>query len=73
MPEASGTGTELAGYYTDEVHMLDFSAWYQLTDSLKGYLKVDNITDEQVIVSRRPFGARPGKPQQTIIGIKYEL
>jgi hypothetical protein len=31
----------------------------------------DNLTDETVIVSRRPFGARPGKPRQATMGIKF--
>ncbi|WP_448554993.1 TonB-dependent receptor family protein [Thalassotalea montiporae] len=72
-PEAAGTGTELEGLMTDEIQQWDFSAWYQVTDALRTYVKVDNLTDEEVIVSRRPFGARPGKPQQASIGIKYSF
>lgn len=73
MSEAAGTNTELEGLFSDELTQLDFSYWYQLNDSLKVYGKIDNITDEQVIVSRRPFGARPGKPRQAIIGVKYSF
>ncbi len=73
MSEAAGTNTELEGLFSDELTQLDFSSWYQLNDSLKVYGKIDNITDEQVIVSRRPFGARPGKPRQAIIGVKYSF
>ena len=73
MHEAAGASTELAGYKTEALQQIDFSAWYQLAPSLKTYLKVDNVTDESVIVSRRPFGARPGKPRQAMIGIKYSF
>lgn len=73
MSEAAGTNTELEGLMTDELMQIDLSSWYQINDSLKVYGKIDNITDEQVIVSRRPFGARPGKPMQAIIGVKYSF
>lgn len=73
MSEAAGSNTELEGLVTDELLQVDFSAWYQVYDQLKLYGKIDNITDEEVIVSRRPFGARPGKPRQAIIGVKYSF
>ncbi|OUR60929.1 membrane receptor protein [Colwellia sp. 39_35_sub15_T18] len=71
MLEAAGTATELAGYYTDDIGQVDFSSWYQVNDAIRIYGKVDNLTDDTVIVSRRPFGARSGKPRQVIVGIKY--
>lgn len=71
MLEAAGTATELEGYKTDNVQQIDFSSWYQLSDSIKLYGKIDNLTDDAVIVSRRPFGARSSKPRQAIVGIKY--
>jgi len=73
MQEAAGINTELAGYSTEEIQQIDFSAHYQFNSSFKGYFKVDNMTDESAIVSRRPFGARPGKPRQASIGIKYNF
>jgi Fe(3+) dicitrate transport protein len=73
MSEAAGSNTELEGLMTDELLQVDFSAWYQIYDQLKLYGKIDNITDEEVIVSRRPFGARPGKPRQAIVGVKYSF
>ena len=73
MSEAAGSNTELEGLMTDELLQVDLSSWYQVNDQLKLYGKVDNITGEEVIVSRRPFGARPGKPTQVIIGAKYSF
>ncbi len=73
MLEAAGTATELEGYYTEDIQQIDLSSWYQLNDSLKLYGKIDNLTDDAVIVSRRPFGARSSKPRQAIVGIKYSF
>jgi len=73
MQEAAGDNTELAGLWTDEVQQLDFSSWYRFSTNFKVYLKVDNLTDETVIVSRRPFGARSGKTRQTSIGVKLSF
>ncbi|GAW96624.1 TonB-dependent receptor family protein [Colwellia sp. MT2012] len=73
MSEAAGSNTELEGLMTDELVQVDFSAWYQLNNQIKLYGKIDNITDEEVVVSRRPFGARPGKPRQVIVGVKYSF
>jgi Fe(3+) dicitrate transport protein len=71
MLEASGLSTELAGVRTSSLSQFDLSAHYQVNQELRLYAKVDNLTDEVEIVSRRPFGARPGKPQQVIVGMKY--
>ncbi|MDP7592486.1 MAG: TonB-dependent receptor [Litorilituus sp.] len=78
MLEASGVKTEsvslpLEGYQTKAHTIVDFSASYYLGDWGKVYLKADNILDEQQIVSRRPYGARPGKPQQLFIGYQYSF
>ena len=73
MSEAAGSRTDLEGYWTDQQQQIDFSAWYQLTSILRIYGKIDNLTNKQVVVSRRPLGARPGKPQQMIVGIKFKF
>lgn len=71
MSEASGTGVELEGVMTSDISQIDLAGWYQINDALRIYTKLDNLTDEANIVSRRPFGARPGKPRQFILGAKY--
>ena len=71
MSEAAGTGVELAGVVTSDISQIDLGAWYQINAALRIYAKVDNLTDEANIVSRRPFGARPNKPRQFILGAKY--
>lgn len=73
MSEAAGTGIDLEGVSTAALHQIDVAAWYQVTPALRAYAKLDNATDEAEIVSRRPFGARPGKPRQLSIGAKYQF
>lgn len=73
MPEAAGQGVTLSGVKTDDYTVVDLSASYDLAQYGSVYLKVDNLTDEQAIVSRRPYGARPSKPQQLFVGYKYQF
>ncbi|TQV87091.1 TonB-dependent receptor family protein [Aliikangiella coralliicola] len=71
MFEAAGTDVALSGVSTDSLMVVDFSAAYDFTKFGSLYLKVDNLSDETKIISRRPFGARPSKPRQVFLGYKY--
>jgi len=73
MREQAGQGALQTGTYTDRYAMLDATAFYQLLEHFRLYLKGDNLTNNQPIVSRRPFGARPNKPLLVQIGVKWEL
>ena len=73
MKEASGTGVSYAGTSTEALTVVDLSASYDLEDYGSVYLKADNIFDEVKIVSHRPYGARPSKPQQLFVGYKYHF
>jgi Fe(3+) dicitrate transport protein len=56
-------------YETDSYWIVDFVTHYQVTDAAQVYIKVDNIFDEEKIVSRSPAGARPNKPRTASIGL----
>lgn len=73
MLEASGEGVTLSGAVTESYWVVDLSASYELNDYGVVYVKVDNLLDEQEIVSRRPYGARPSKPQQLYVGYQYSF
>ncbi|MBD1583613.1 TonB-dependent receptor family protein [Pseudoalteromonas sp. S16_S37] len=84
MPEAAGvswtnadTGKEtkipLAGKKVPSNMVVDLSASYDLGNYGRIYAKVDNLLDETEVVSRRPYGARPGKPRQFSLGYKYQF
>lgn len=73
MMEASGEAVTLAGAATESYSILDISASYDLGKLGSVYLKIDNILDDQEIISRRPYGARPSKPQQAYFGYQYSF
>ncbi|MDP5209856.1 TonB-dependent receptor domain-containing protein [Microbulbifer sp. 2205BS26-8] len=57
--------------YTESLWVVDAAAHYDFSADLTGYLKVDNLFDEQVIISRSPEGARANRPRAATVGIKY--
>jgi len=57
---------EVDAYWT-----LNASGFYQFSKRLEGSLKINNVTNEQYIVSLRPFGARPGAPFFAMAGLTY--
>jgi Fe(3+) dicitrate transport protein len=73
MLEASGDGEVLSGEVTQSYWIMDLSASYDFDDYGILYIKVDNLMDEQEIISRRPYGARPSKPQQFQVGYQYSF
>jgi Fe(3+) dicitrate transport protein len=58
-------GERLAPLFT-----LDFAAHARLASWAELYATCSNVLDEQVIVSRRPYGARPNPPRMFAIGYK---
>lgn len=52
--------------------LLTFDASLEVrpTDFLDVYLNVRNLFDEQVVVSHRPFGARPNAPRWVQVGLR---
>jgi Fe(3+) dicitrate transport protein len=73
--EAGETGTDgpLAGVEVPSYSVLDLNGQYRFDDRHSAYFKVDNLTDEVYLTSRRPFGARPGKPRTLLLGYKYSF
>ncbi len=56
---------------TEEVFVVDYISRYAYNDSATLYLKVENVFDEQAIVSRQPDGARPNKPRTALVGVEW--
>lgn len=59
--------------YTDSVFVVDFISRYPLSNQATVFVKVDNLFDQQRIVSRTPHGARPNKPQTVSLGLEYSF
>jgi Fe(3+) dicitrate transport protein len=70
MRETAGQGDVPEGGATDAFVVFDATALLHLTPELSIYGKVENLLDNEYIVSRRPFGARPGRPRFIYGGVK---
>ena len=73
MREVPGKGGYPDGESTDAYTLFDVSMAYDVTEDLSVKFMVENIADKEVIVSRRPFGARPNMPRQFKLGLSYAL
>lgn len=71
MRESAGSGTVPDSEKIPDQFTLDLATNYQFTDKLKMQFKIDNVSDEANLVSRRPFGARPNKPRTVELGMQY--
>ncbi|MEH6558486.1 MAG: TonB-dependent receptor [Oceanicoccus sp.] len=58
---------------TEDLLVFDLSASYPINSMARVYGKVDNLFDEQEIVSRKPDGARSNKPRTVYVGIKLDF
>jgi len=70
MRTVAGRGTPLPSEATESAWVFDLSASYTLTAGTDIFARVENLFDEHYIASRRPAGARPGRPRATFIGIR---
>ena len=53
--------------------VLDAAAHYEFTPQSRLYGRLDNALNTEYIASRRPFGARPGRPLQVMLGYKHSF
>ncbi|GAA5314941.1 MAG: TonB-dependent receptor [Candidatus Pelagadaptatus aseana] len=58
---------------TDSLFVVDFISRYTLNSDATVFLKVENLLDQQEIVSRTPDGARPNKARTASVGINYKF
>ncbi len=58
---------------TDSYFIADVSAFYRMNSKVKLFAGVQNLLDEEYVVSRQPHGARGGLPQFLYAGIEMEM
>ena len=58
---------------TDDSLTLDFSANYQLSDQINLFGRVENLSSEEDILGRHPYGARPNKARTVALGIRISF
>lgn len=71
MREEAGQGSINNTLHTNSLMSYDIATNYYINPSWSVQFKVDNVTDEREVVSRRPFGARPNAPRTVIGTLKY--
>ncbi len=73
MREIAGQGEPAPGEATDASFLVDASVSVKPLSFLTLYVNGRNLTNQAVIVSRRPFGARPGAPLSIQGGAKVDF
>lgn len=56
---------------SEDLFVVDFISRFNVSPGAVAYLKVENLFDEQAIVSRQPDGARPNKPRTASVGVEW--
>lgn len=69
----AGTGTIPVAESTDARLIVDASGELSLSPNVRGFVSVQNVTDDVYVAARRPAGVRPGLPRRLYGGLKLEL
>lgn len=56
---------------SEDLWVVDVISRYALNEATTVYARVENLFDEQAIVSRVPDGARPNKPRTASVGVEW--
>ena len=71
MREKPGSFDPAPGEGTERFVTFDLTATYRLSEKIRLQALLRNVSDEQAIVSRRPFGARPNPPRYLGLRVRY--
>jgi len=72
--ETNGLGAADARFgKTDAYTVVDVATNYDLKEGVKLFAGVNNVFEEEYIVSRQPHGSRPGAPRIWFVGFELEL
>jgi Fe(3+) dicitrate transport protein len=58
---------------TDDTFTVDLAANYQFSTALNFYARVENLTSEEDILGRQPYGARPNKDRTITAGVRFNF
>ena len=56
---------------TDSTLIWDLAVEHPIGQKLVLYGRIENLTDEQDIVGRQPYGARPNKDRTLAVGLRF--
>ncbi len=66
----AGSGSIALDDKIDARTLVDLTAGYDITETLRVALRVKNLTDEVYVAALRPSGLRPGLPRQFLMSIE---
>ncbi|MFT6289214.1 MAG: Fe(3+) dicitrate transport protein [Halieaceae bacterium] len=58
---------------SEDLFVVDYISRYTLSNDAVIFLRVENVFDEQAIVSRQPDGARPNKSRTASVGVELSF
>jgi len=73
VPSQDVWSTTTSHEWTDAQAVVDATVSVELVPGWRIATRVDNVLDQRAIVSRRPFGARPGKPRAILVSIEADF
>jgi Fe(3+) dicitrate transport protein len=73
VPGQSPWSQETAAQWTDAQVVVDVVTAVEFVPGWRVAVRLDNALDQRAIVSRRPFGARPGKPRSALLSLEADL
>lgn len=68
--EVYATGENLESEKVDSHFTVDLRLAHELRENTSLSLSVQNLLDKEYMVSRRPYGARVGRPQTILVGLE---
>jgi Fe(3+) dicitrate transport protein len=72
--ETNGLGAADARFgKTDAYTVVDVAANYDIKDGVQLFGGIYNVFEEEYIVSRQPYGPRPGAPRTWFVGFQLEM
>jgi Fe(3+) dicitrate transport protein len=69
----AGSSDPAGGERVDDHWIVDLSAALDVTDEMELFARIENLLDEDYLASRRPAGARPGRPQTALLGVRVSF
>jgi len=73
VPGQAAWSEATAHEWTDAQAIVDATVSVEVVAGWRIATRVDNVLDQRAIVSRRPFGARPGKPRAILVSLEADF
>ena len=69
----AGSGDIAPEDATDARLLVNLTGVYQIAESARLFVGIQNLTDASYVAARRPAGVRPGLPRTVMAGLKFDI